>query len=245
MKKNMVISDGGSITSEIAKLTNTAKDATGISGKSIAAVAETSGEAVTSAAKSTTSAIKSTGSSVGSNFSDMSKSSWLKWGLIILILAFLGFNIFVYLGKATDETTSFLQPVFDLFKKVTKTTIDKSAEGTKLATNVAAGTVTSGVDVLQKTMDGNKERTSIDEETEETQIDMSSDKPRSPPVRPPSPDDAGSRTQTHPSSAKVGYCFIGEDRGFRSCVSVDDSNKCMSGDIFPTKEQCEHPELRE
>ena len=43
---------------------------------------------------------------------------------------------------------------------------------------------------------------------------------------------------------KTGYCYIGEDRGFRSCIEVGESTKCMSGEIFPTREVCVNPRLR-
>lgn len=43
---------------------------------------------------------------------------------------------------------------------------------------------------------------------------------------------------------KGGWCFIGDDRGHRSCAEVGENDKCMSGDIFPTKELCINPNLR-
>ena len=43
---------------------------------------------------------------------------------------------------------------------------------------------------------------------------------------------------------KSGYCYIGENRGFRSCIEVGESTKCMSGEIFPTREVCVNPRLR-
>ncbi len=58
----------------------------------------------------------------------------------------------------------------------------------------------------------------------------------------PEPDDALSRTQ---SNSKGGYCYIGEDRGFRSCVKIDDANKCLSGDVYPTMNICINPNLRQ
>lgn len=45
-------------------------------------------------------------------------------------------------------------------------------------------------------------------------------------------------------TTKSGWCYIGEDRGFRSCAQVGDNDKCMSGDIFPTQEVCVNPNLR-
>jgi hypothetical protein len=43
---------------------------------------------------------------------------------------------------------------------------------------------------------------------------------------------------------KSGYCYIGENRGFRSCIEVGESTKCMSGEIFPTMDVCVNPRLR-
>lgn len=43
---------------------------------------------------------------------------------------------------------------------------------------------------------------------------------------------------------KGGYCYIGEDRGQRSCMAVGKRDVCMSGDIFPSMEICINPNLR-
>ena len=60
----------------------------------------------------------------------------------------------------------------------------------------------------------------------------------------PEADDATSQTQRKPKS-KSGYCFVGEDKGFRSCIEVGEGDICMSGDIFPTQAICINPNLRE
>tara|TARA_Y100000389_G_scaffold191713_1_gene218339 strand:- start:9472 stop:10113 length:642 start_codon:yes stop_codon:yes gene_type:complete len=58
----------------------------------------------------------------------------------------------------------------------------------------------------------------------------------------PNSDLASSDIQSQKS--KAGYCYVGEDRGYRSCVQVKESDKCMSGDIFPTNDICVNPSLR-
>jgi hypothetical protein len=58
-------------------------------------------------------------------------------------------------------------------------------------------------------------------------------------------DDSMSNIQQSKSSSKSGWCFIGEDRGFRSCIKVNENEKCMSGDIFPSQEICINPNLRQ
>lgn len=62
----------------------------------------------------------------------------------------------------------------------------------------------------------------------------------------PSPraDDSTSVTQKH-QAGKAGYCYIGEDRGFRSCVKVEAGDKCMSGQTFSRQDICVNPTLRE
>ena len=57
-------------------------------------------------------------------------------------------------------------------------------------------------------------------------------------------DDSGSVMQKSKGGNKSGWCFIGEDQGFRSCMPVTESEKCMSGDIFSSKKLCENPSLR-
>lgn len=41
-----------------------------------------------------------------------------------------------------------------------------------------------------------------------------------------------------------GYCYIGTDRGVRSCIDVSPGDKCMSGKIFPRRDICVNPSLR-
>ena len=43
---------------------------------------------------------------------------------------------------------------------------------------------------------------------------------------------------------KLGFCYVGTDRGYRSCIEINDNDKCISGDIFPTKDVCINPNLR-
>jgi hypothetical protein len=60
----------------------------------------------------------------------------------------------------------------------------------------------------------------------------------------PNADDSTSVTQKH-QSGKGGYCYIGEDRGFRSCVKVEATDKCMSGQVYSRHDICIDPTLRE
>jgi hypothetical protein len=43
---------------------------------------------------------------------------------------------------------------------------------------------------------------------------------------------------------KKGWCLIGNEKGYNSCVKVGYNDYCMSGDIYPTKDICLNPSLR-
>ena len=46
-------------------------------------------------------------------------------------------------------------------------------------------------------------------------------------------------------TGQAGYCYVGEDRTYRTCIAMGIHDKCMSGEIFQSKKVCEYPELRE
>lgn len=41
--------------------------------------------------------------------------------------------------------------------------------------------------------------------------------------------------------SEIKYCYIGTEKGNRSCVDIDKAYKCMSGDIFPSMSECVKP----
>ena len=45
-------------------------------------------------------------------------------------------------------------------------------------------------------------------------------------------------------TVKGGYCYIGTDRGYRSCVEINSLDTCEYGKIFPTMDVCINPRLR-
>jgi hypothetical protein len=46
------------------------------------------------------------------------------------------------------------------------------------------------------------------------------------------------------TTGKAGWCYIGQDKGVRTCSQVGANDECMSGDIFPSQEICVNPNLR-
>ena len=86
-------------------------------------------------------------------FDSLSNINLTTWLLIILILAFLGFNIFVYLAKGTQDFTSFFAPlmekIFGTTVSVTGQTIDVAAEGAKAVVGGSANVINTGLTAVQ------------------------------------------------------------------------------------------------
>jgi len=221
--------------------------------------------------------------------------SWKTWIIIILILAFLGINVFAYLGKGINEMTDFLKPILNLIgykvKETTEQTADVALTGTKAGAGLAltgakagvgltAKVGTTGLDVAASGIDlaakgattginfvagttsdvikgasnmikGKLASSTLPTETtvtqEKTQTQNQAindddnvqklqsalnDASRSSTVV---PDSAGSSIQ---STSKAGWCFIGEEKGTRNCSKVGANDKCMSGQVFDTNDQC-------
>jgi len=182
------------------------------------------------------------------DFSDSTESStnnYWKYLIIFLILAFLGFNLFTVIGDFSMLLSKIITFILNIFKPIlayfgygitetVKKTVDLTATGTKKAIDVTSGTLTGGINVLEKGL-------SSPAKNKKSDIDSVLNKAKQ---RQPIPDDAGSNTQSSKTKQKAGFCYIGEDRGFRSCISVGAADTCMSGDIFPTRELCINPNLR-
>ena len=95
-----------------------------------------------------------------SSFFDWIKSiSLTTWILIILILGFLGFNVFVYLAKGSQDVNDFFAPlvqkITSLFVGITGQVVDVSAEGAKAVVNTSADVVTTGLTGVQNITPGN------------------------------------------------------------------------------------------
>ena len=210
-----------------------------------------------------------------SGSSDNSMSSffdWIKdisittWILIILIFTFLGFNIFIYLAKGTQDVNDFFAPLIkkltSIFGGVTGQVVDVSAEGAKAVVNTSADVVTTGLTGIQnitptqqvqpKTAQsktsGQDIKTTFPQgdvaqaNTVNKAINSSTAQKQQVNGEDYQADEASSSIQN--GAPKAGWCYIGEDRGFRSCAEVGVNDTCMSGDIFPTQQICVNPSLR-
>ena len=175
---------------------------------------------------------------------------YFKYALVILVLAALGFNLFFAVGDVTESVTSFLSPILSLIGvgvgNTVKGTAQTAAEGGKLALDVAAGTVTTATDLIQGQTPPGKKKVTKDAESMTKKMTDKSESERQVRVNPtPKADETTSVTQRNGKGRKGGFCYIGEESGIRSCLRVSDASMCMSGEIFPSKDICVNPTLRE
>jgi hypothetical protein len=99
---------------------------------------------------------QTTTNSSSSYFGNVSLQTWV---IIILILAFLGINIFAYLAKGTQETVSIFSKIFEPILKffgyntlsTTKQVVETSATGTKAGVDIVAGATTGAIDTIEET----------------------------------------------------------------------------------------------
>jgi hypothetical protein len=206
----------------------------------------------------------STSAGVSSGFLGISFFTWI---IIIIVLAFLGFNIFSYLSQGsaylaagTEQVNMIFGPlirlIFGTSVAVAGNTIDVAAEGGKAVISGTATGVNAGLsavqDITPNKASGSMPNTSVEDhnqEMEEAKNSLNS-------VLNKSSQNSNKNTnnsndyEPHQASSSVhdtgraGWCFIGEDRGHRTCTQVSETDKCMSGDIFPSQEICINPSLR-
>jgi len=187
--------------------------------------------------------------------------SYTTWIIIIIILAFLGFNIFIYLAKGTQDITNFFNPIISkitsVFAMTTGQVVNTTATGAKGVVNTTANVLDTGLTGVQNLTEGKKASSSVGGTTLSNAIpqadimqnnilnqvlNKSNVQKNIGQTHEYVADDATSNIQK--SSSKGGYCYIGEERGHRSCMRVNDTDTCMSGEIFPTRDICINPTLR-
>ncbi len=190
--------------------------------------------------------------------SSIFSSMWF-WLILLIVLAFVGFNIFTYLAKGTDLLVQFTSFFTDIFENISKFIINLSATGTQAAADVGASSIDTSLEVVKENTDGKpNEPTENNEEPEQQQqqqgqqqqLYMQQQKPY-PTSYPQSNEFPPSQNEMEPMPAsamdadnKSGWCLVGQEQGFRSCIEVNEFDKCISGNIFPSKDICTNPNLR-
>jgi hypothetical protein len=172
--------------------------------------------------------------------------TWQTWLIVALVLAILGFNIFYYLAKGTQDIHNLLAPILNLFGQTVAGTTQQALNTAAVGVSGTTHALNNGlehVSALQQPITQNASNplanvmntagiTTVNENNTYTANlqDQNNDI---------------EAVQASSSIHKEGWCYIGEEQGYRSCAQVGVNDQCMSGDIFPTKDICVNPNLRQ
>jgi len=197
--------------------------------------------------------------------------------IIIVILAILGVNIFLYLAEGTDIIGDIIQKFVYILPESIAKTFRLSSIGTETVGDFTADTLGDASTVirgdsgkkgkrkggersedLEKVLEEEKERIKKNKETKNKKKRIRDNKIREIALKQVNEDNlkkavenrdteginkyinvlpAGSKYKTKKGKP---WCYIGEDRGFKSCVELNETEQCMSGTFFKTKGECEY-----
>lgn len=164
--------------------------------------------------------------------------------ITLLIFSSLGINIFIIFGNFLQTIVNLFGPlisqILSIFGYTAGTIIGKSADiitnTTKTGVEIAGGAVHSVGDLLK-----DASRPNIDNNSRyqlDKTINLSGIKQHE-----PKPDSAVNPIQKPITSGKQNWCLVGEYQGKRGCIAVSESDKCLSGQIFPTQQICLNPTI--
>ena len=211
--------------------------------------------------------------STNTSSSFLSNISWQTWIIIVLLLALIGINVFVYLAKGTEFVSTMFNDIFGPILiffgyntlETSKQTIQTSATGTKagvdLVSNTTVGAIDAGQQVLSPEPQGQLQQGQGQGQLQQGQLQQGQLQQGQGQTNMDEEDslekaleNASSTVNQGPSpddsrsvfqsTGKSGWCFIGQDQGVRTCAEVGVNDMCMSGDIFPSQEICMNPSLR-
>lgn len=163
--------------------------------------------------------------------------------VILLLLSFLGINLFLVSGKLFEEIKTVLQPVvgkaLGLLGYSSGVFIDKagdvSTDAVKFSADIANGALDSASKLLitaSKPLIQSGDASALDNV-------LVQNKPAC--KHEPKPDMSGSATQSSISANKQRWCLVEEINQNRRCLGIQESEKCMSGQVFDTHSACLSP----
>lgn len=161
---------------------------------------------------------------------------------ILLIFSFLGINIIKNIGDLLQHIVNtiffFIRPLLSNVTFLTGSAIDSTgdlvADASKTGIDIANGTVDSVGKLLINASGHELAGKDIDQSINRSTIKL-------PPT--PKADSTTNPIQNPIPTTKTNWCLIDEYEGKRNCVEIGESQKCMSGQVFPEQKMCLNPTL--
>lgn len=152
---------------------------------------------------------------------------FIRYIFVFLLVFLILINILQSLKLLPDTLVGLLKPILLFFGHTIENTLEQTSEstidGVKAIGDITTKGIESGLEEIKKDVDKKEVNNNI-----------------------PQPDDSIDAVNRARGTRqdKLGYCYVGTDRGYRSCIDVDNEDECLSGDIFPTRDICVNPNLR-
>ena len=152
-------------------------------------------------------------------------TNYFLWVFLGLLLLFLAFNVYLYLVKGT------MVDYYSIFSDISNTGKPASPAATTIPLAVKPN-VDSETIPMKNVAPENELSKTLNKPKQDSASDYQAD------------DSYDSSIQSSKTGSKSGWCFIGQDKGARTCMEVSQDDTCMSGNIFPNKDICINPNLR-
>ena len=169
---------------------------------------------------------------------EVPQSQNLDWKIALIVFLVVIILIFTSLGTFASE---FISNVLYSTGWFIGKSSDIVAKGSETGIDIANGAVHHGSDLLIKASKKGDNTQPITvggpkEPEPEPQPKHEETKPKE-----PEPDKTENPIQKPIAAGKSNWCLVGEYQGKRGCIAISDSDKCMSGQIFPSQQSCLNP----
>ena len=164
--------------------------------------------------------------------------------VVLLIFSFLGINILTILGNIIQTFIQIFGPlvsqILSIFGYTTGTVLNKTADvvsdTAKAGIDIAEGSIQSVGNILRDASNPNvndNTKHSLDNALNTGKISSGE----------PTPDTSENPIQRPITSGKQTWCLVGEYQGKRGCIEVNEHDRCLSGQVFPSQKMCLNPTL--
>jgi hypothetical protein len=160
----------------------------------------------------------------------------------LLLLSILGINIFLllgqgmnYAGQGVNSVASILSPVVNQLLStvgyasgtILEKTDDALVTTAKTGIDIGSGAIKNVANLLK----GGSQGTTLSDAVNTSRTRRNE----------PSADSSINPIQKPITANKTNWCLVGEHQGRRGCIEVGEEEKCLSGQIFPTRQACLNP----
>lgn len=163
--------------------------------------------------------------------------------VVLLIFSVLGINIFFVIGNLFQNLFDIIAPFVKTISgdlsyvsgRLINTTSDVTSSVTKTGVDLVNGSLHNVGDLLIVASKKGEPSRPLDGSINVGPASLVAE------YKPSSSDSSIHRPIT--STGKEKWCLVGEYQNKRGCISIDDQDKCISGQVFPSQKMCLNPTM--